>query len=177
MGLRPGCSGLCPERKLVSPAKWRWTLGYSPAPLLLGLPKWGRDLVVLGYAQRGNWSPQRSGGGHTSIASHGYCGCSNASYGGRCPVGQRPNSTKVEGRCLSDGWRLPRPWKFPGPHGGDGESRGGLTPEREGWAPGRQEIPGREMLNWSGRAGPISTSMGVSPCTAAEWDDWPGRAE
>ena len=25
MGLRPGCSGLCPERKLVSPAKWRWT--------------------------------------------------------------------------------------------------------------------------------------------------------
>ena len=86
-----------------------YPLGYSPAPLLLGLPQWGRDLVVLGYAQRGNWSPQRSGGGHTSIASHGYCRCSNASYGGRCPVGQRPNSTKVEGRCLPDGWRLPRP--------------------------------------------------------------------
>ena len=34
-----------------------YPLGYSPAPLLLGLPQWGRDLVVLGYAQRGNWSP------------------------------------------------------------------------------------------------------------------------
>ena len=86
-----------------------YPLGYIPAPLLLGLPQWGLDLVVLGYAQRGNWSPQRSGGGHTSIASHGHCRCSNASYGGRCPVGQRPNSTKVEGRCLPDGWRLPRP--------------------------------------------------------------------
>ena len=30
---------------------------------------------------------------------------------------------------------------------------GGLTPEREGWAPGRLEIPGREMLLGSGRAG------------------------
>ena len=51
---------------------------------------------------------------------------------------------------------------------------GGLTPEREGWAPGRLEITGREMLLGSGRAGeparagPISTSMGVSPCTAAQ---------
>ena len=205
MGPRPGCSGLCPERK---------------------------------------WSPQRSGGGHTSIAIHGYYRCSNTSYGGRCPVGQRPNSTEVEGWCLPDGWRLPRPWKFPGPLGVLVNPGGGLTPEREGWAPGRREIPGREMLNWSGRAGepggpapfplpcrgvvpawwlafaptlkiprtprgagesrgwpnsregglgpgqardtrkgnapwvrPIYTSMGVSPCTAAEWNDWSGKAE
>ena len=53
----------------------------------------------------------------------------------------------------------------------------GLTPEREGWAPGRVGIPGMEMLLESGkageprrpaRAGPISTSLGVSPCMAAE---------
>ena len=49
---------------------------------------------------------------------------------------------------------------------------GGLTPEREGWAPDRKEIPGREKPLESGMAGeprkpagadPISTSMGVSP--------------
>ena len=77
-----------------------------------------------GLCPERNWSPQRRGGGHTSIASHGYYRCSNASYGGRCPVGQRPNSTKVEGRHLPDSWCLPRPWKFPGPHRGAGESRG-----------------------------------------------------
>ena len=99
-----------------------YPLGYSPTPLLLGLPRGGRDLVVLGYAQRGNRYPQRSGGGHTSIASHGYCRCSTASYGGRCPVGQRPSSTKVEGRCLP-----------------------GRTPEKDGWAPERREIPGRAV--------------------------------
>ena len=109
-----------------------YPLGYSPAPLLLGLPQWGRDLVVLGYAQRGNWSPQRSGGGHTSIASHGYCRCSNASYGGRCPVGQRPNSTKVEGgACLMAGV-CPGPENSPDPIGVPVNPGGGLTPERDG---------------------------------------------
>ena len=90
----------------------------------------------------------------------------------------------AEGWCLPDGWHLPRPWKFPGPLRVPVNPGGGLTPEREGWAPGRLEIPGSEMLLGSGRAGeprglaragPISTSMGVSPCMAAEWNDWPGR--
>ena len=48
--------------------------------------------------------------GHTAIASHDHCfRGSVASYGGRCPVGQRPVSTRVEGRYLPDGWHLPRP--------------------------------------------------------------------
>ena len=141
MGLRPDCSGLCPER------------------------------------QRRNRSPQRSGGGHTSIASHGYCGCSKASYGSRCLVEQWPDSTKVEGRCLPDGWRLPHPENSPDPMGVPVNPGGGITPEREGRDPVRREIPGREMPIWSGRAGglrgpaiagPISTSMGASPWMAAQ---------
>ena len=127
-----------------------YPVGYSPAPLL---PQWGWDLIVLGYAQRGNGSLQRSGGGHTSIASHGYCGCSKASYGSRYPVGQQPGSTKVEGRCQPSGWRLPQPWEFTGPMGVPVNPGGGLTPEREGRDPVRREIPVREMPIWSGRAG------------------------
>ena len=60
------------------------------------------------------WPMPREGIGLSSEveASHGHCRgsvTSYACYGGRCPVGQRPGSTKVEGRCLPDGWRLPRP--------------------------------------------------------------------
>ena len=64
----------------------------------------------------------------------------------------------------------------PSSPGGPSDPRGPCHPLRK--------IPGREMLNWSGRAGelggparagPISTSLGVSPCTAAEGDDWPGE--
>ena len=48
--------------------------------------------------------------GHSAIASHCHClRGSVVSYGGRCPVGQRPVSTRVEGRYLPDGWYLPRP--------------------------------------------------------------------
>ena len=160
-----------------------YPLGYRPTPLLLGLP---RDLVVLGYAQRGNWPPQRSGGGHTSIASHSHCRCSDASYGGRCPVGQRPGPTKVEGWCLPDGWRLPRPWKLPGPHRGAGESRGWPDSRERRLGPGQERNTRKWNAPWirHGRraegAGPISNSMGVSPCTATECIDWPetpGRAE
>ena len=46
----------------------------------------------------------------------------------------------------------PDPENSPDPIGVPVNPGGGLTPEREGWAPGRREIPGREMLNWSGRA-------------------------
>ena len=53
------------------------------------------------------WPMPREGIGLSSIASHGHCRGSVTSYGGRCPVGQRPGSTKVEGRCLPGGWRLP----------------------------------------------------------------------
>ena len=46
--------------------------------------------------------------GHTAIASHYDCfRGSVASYGGRCPVGQQPVSTRVEGRYLPDGWHYP----------------------------------------------------------------------
>ena len=68
--------------------------------------------------------------GHTAIASHGHClRDSVASYGGRCRVGQRPVSTKVEGRsgaCLMAGI-CPDPEKSPAPMGvpvnpGDGSN-------------------------------------------------------
>ena len=113
--------------------------------MLLGLPHGAETWLFWAMPREEEWSPQRSGGGHTSITSHGYYRCSNASYGGRCPVGQQPNSTKVEGRCLPDGWRLPRPVN-PG---------GGLTPEREGWAPGqaRDTTEGKCSI---GPAGPVS---------------------
>ena len=153
---------------------------------------------------REEWSPQRSGGGHTFITSHGYyrCSnasyggrcpvghspkwrggaclmagvcpgpenspnpigvpvnpggghgyyrCSNASYGGRCPVGQRPNSTKMEGWCLPDGWRLPH------------ESRGWPNSREGGLGPRAGErYQGREMLNWSGRAGELGGRPGLA---------------
>ena len=76
------------------------------------------------------------------------------------------------GACLMAGV-YPDPENSRDPIGVPVNPGGGLTPEREG----RREIPGREMLNWSGRAGelggparagPISTSLGVSPCTGAE---------
>ena len=71
----------------------------------------------------------------------------------------------------------PDPENSPDPIGVPVNPGVGLTPEREGWAPDRLGIPGMEMLLGSGRAGepreparggPISTSMGVSPCMAAE---------
>ena len=71
------------------------------------------------------------------------------------------------GACLMAGV-CSGPENSPDPIGVPVNPRGGLTPEREGWALGRREIPGREMLNWSGRAGepggparagPISTSL------------------
>ena len=43
--------------------------------------------------------------------------------------------------------------KIPRTPRGAGEPRVGLTPEREGWAPGRVGIPGMEMLLESGKAG------------------------
>ena len=69
------------------------------------------------------------------------------SYGGRCPVGQRSGSTKVEGRCLPGG---PNPENPPDAMGVPVNPGGGLTPEREGRGPVRREIPGREMPIWSG---------------------------
>ena len=37
--------------------------------------------------------------GHTAIVSHDHCSRGSvANYGGRCPVGQRLVSTRVEGR-------------------------------------------------------------------------------
>ena len=80
------------------------------------------------------------------------------------------------GACLMAGV-CPDPENSPDPIGVAVNPGGGLTPETEGWAAGWREIPGREMLLGSGiageprgpaRAGPISTSMGVSPCTVAE---------
>ena len=75
------------------------------------------------------------------------------------------------GACLMAGV-CPDPENSPDPIGVPVNPGGGLTPEREGWAPDRREIPGSEMLLESGmaegRADPISTSMGVSPCTVAE---------
>ena len=55
------------------------------------------------------------------------------------------------GACLMAGV-CPGPENSPDPMGVPVNPGGGLTPEREGWAPGRGEIPGREMLNWSGKA-------------------------
>ena len=62
----------------------------------------------------------------------------------------------------------PDPENSPDPIGVTVNPGVGRTPEREGWAPDRLGIPGMEMLLGSGRAGPISTSMGVSPCMAPE---------
>ena len=71
----------------------------------------------------------------------------------------------------------PDPENSPDPIGVPVNPGGGRTPERDGRDPDRREIPGREMLLGSGmageprgptRVGPISTSMGVSPCTVAE---------
>ena len=59
----------------------------------------------------------------------------------------------------------PDPENSPDPIGVPVNPGGGLTPEREGWAPDRLGIPG---MGGPARAGPISTSMRVSPCTAAE---------
>ena len=59
-------------------------------------------------------------------------------------------------------------------------SGGGLTPEKEVWAPGRREIPESGKLLESGMAGelkrpagadPMSTSMGVSPCATTDSAD------
>ena len=57
----------------------------------------------------------------------------------------------------------PGPENSPDPMGVPVNPGGGLTPEREGWAPGRREIPGREMLNWSGRAGELGGRPGPAP--------------
>ena len=55
--------------------------------------------------------------GHTAIASHCHCfGGSVVSYGGRCPVGQRLVSTRVEGRYLMAGI-CPDPENSPAPMG------------------------------------------------------------
>ena len=91
-------------------------------------------------------------------------------------LGNLPNSTKVEGRCLPDGWRLLRPWKFPGPHRGSMNPRGWPNSREGGLGPRAGEgYHGREMVRkgrWArgpARAGPLPTK-GVSPCMA-EWDD------
>ena len=77
------------------------------------------------------------------------------------------------GRYLPDGWHFPRPWKFSGPHGGAGESRGWLNShEGEPWPTQvRGTRKGDAHLFRQGRwakggrlwAGSISTSMRVSP--------------
>ena len=83
------------------------------------------------------------------------------------------------GACLTAGI-CPDPENSPDPIGVPVNPGGGLTPEKEVWAPGRREIPESEKLLESGIAGelkgpagadPISTSMGVSPCTATECID------
>ena len=80
------------------------------------------------------------------------------------------------GACLTAGV-CPIPENPPDPMGVPVNPGGGLTPEREGRDPVRREIPGKEMTIWSGRAGrlsgpaiagPISTSLGVSPWMAAK---------
>ena len=44
----------------------------------------------------------------------------------------------------------PDPENSPDPMGLAVNPGGGLTPEREGWAPGRREIPGRENAHFHG---------------------------
>ena len=94
----------------------------------------------------------------------------------------RPGSTKVEGRCRPSGWRLPQPWKFTGPHGGAGESRGWPNSREGGPRPGQERNTWKRDAHlvrqgrWTKGAGPISTSMEVSPWMAAKWDVWPVRA-
>ena len=49
------------------------------------------------------------------------------------------------GACLMAGV-CPNPENSPDPIGVPVNPGGGRTPERDGWAPDRREIPGREML-------------------------------
>ena len=109
-----------------------YPLGYSPTPLLLGLPRGGRDLVVLGYAQRGNWSPQRSGGGHTSIATMVTAGAVMLVMVAVVLLGNGLVPPKWRGgACLMAG-PCPDPENSPDPIGVPVNPGGGLTPEREG---------------------------------------------
>ena len=107
--------------------------------------------------------------------------------------GQEGRVTR-EGHVIHCGGVVPAWWlaiaptmKIPRTPRGAGEPRG-WPDSREGGLGPRQ---GRDTLNGNApwvrqgrpgparpaRAGPISTSMGVSPCMAAEWNDWLGRAE
>ena len=124
MGPRPGCSGLCPERNglpsevevstsITSHGYYRCSNasygGHCPVGQRPNSTKVeGRACLMAGVCPGPENSPDPIGV-PVNPGGHGYYRCSNASYGGRCPVGQRPNSTKVEGRCLPDGWHLPRP--------------------------------------------------------------------
>ena len=66
------------------------------------------------------------------------------------------------GACLMAGV-CPGPENSPDPIGVSVNPGDGLTPKRDGWAPGRREIPGREMFNWSGRAGELGGPARAAP--------------
>ena len=72
------------------------------------------------------------------------------------------------GGCLMAGV-CPGPENSPDPIGVPVNPGGGLTPDREGWAPGRREIHGREMLNWSGRAGEAGGPARAGPISTSLW--------
>ena len=132
MGRRSECSGLCPERDRPPQQCGNGYTAIASHGHCLAV--WLAMVAVVrldngrfplrwrgGACLMAGVCPNQILSGHTAIVSHDHCSRGSvANYGGRCPVGQRLVSTRVEGRYLPHGWYLPRPRKFSGPHGGAG---------------------------------------------------------